>query len=205
MSNSTEVITGCDPDFESCPAERIDGGNDFEIQEVDGRSTMLWLLVLYYTQLGVIPFLALSMWFRDFKLFDQWWSGTMMWLHAITYLPTSLMGSLYYWFGDSESSFTHLLDDSFVWLMVYFTPNAGLVTHSIGWSVFLTYSIFSKESSNYFILLILYIAFAFYMHFFTITKGVEVIRHIYPLWQGTKSGLLWPALLYMLGMIDGND
>lgn len=89
--------------------------------------------------------------------------------------------------------------------MVYFTPNAGLVTHSICWTVFLMYSIFSKESSNYFILLILYVAFAFYMHFFTITKGVEVIRHIYPLWKGTKSGLLWPALLYMLGMIDGND
>jgi len=25
------------------------------------------------------------------------------------------------------------------------------------------------------------------------------------MWKGTKSGLLWPALLYMIGLVDEND
>ena len=169
MSNSTEVITGCDPDFEYCPLERSQNstsGNSFEMEDHDSRTTLLWLLILYYVQTGIVPLLAGTMWFRDFKVYDKWWSTSLMWLHALSYLPTSIIGTMYYAFGDNESSFTHLLDDTFVWLMVYLSPNAGLVTHSIGWTVFFLSGLFSSESGSYWVLFFLYLFAAAYMHFF---------------------------------------
>ena len=44
--------------------------------------------------------------------------------------------------------------------------------------------------------------FAAYTHFFQITEGVEVIRSIYPFWKGTKSGLLWPAVFWIAGLVN---
>ena len=35
--------------------------------------------------------------------------------------------------------------------------------------------------------------------------GVEVIQQINPEWEGTESGLLWPAILYAIGLVDEKD
>jgi len=48
MSNST-VSDGCDPDFETCPIARISSNDeDTYLEEGDGRTSMLTLIILYY-------------------------------------------------------------------------------------------------------------------------------------------------------------
>jgi len=89
--------------------------------------------------------------------------------------------------------------------MVYWTANSGLVTHIISFLIFLIYVILNYDSYGYWTLFILYTAAAMYMQYFQVARGVEVIRSIQPAWPGTKSGLLWPALLYMIGLVDEND
>ena len=57
----------------------------------------------------------------------------------------------------------------------------------------------------YLVQLLIYTGFAVYTEWFSITKGVTVIQSINPEWEGTESGLLWPALLYLVGLVDEND
>ena len=122
-------------------------------------------------------------------------------------MPAVTITSLYLIFGNVESQWTHLLDETAVWLIIYMAPNLGVITQSLGLQVFLFSAIFSSanNSSSTWILLLLYTLIATYTHFFQITEGVEVVRNIYPLWRGTKSGLLWPAIFYMTGLVDEDD
>ena len=34
--------------------------------------------------------------------------------------------------------------------------------------------------------------------------GVEVIQEVVPDWEGPESGLLWPYLLILIGLVDEN-
>ena len=134
----------------------------------------------------------------------------MQWLHTIAYFPAVTITSLYLIFGDQKSQWTHLLDETTIWLIVFFAPNVGLIAHTLGLNIFMFSAIWKRvrskqHASDYWTTFVLYTIFAFYTHFFQITEGVEVIRSIYPLWRGTRSGLLWPALFYVTGMINDED
>lgn len=153
-----------------------------------------------------MPLIGFTLWgARDYKIFNMWWFNPLMWLHTLTYFPTATMSTLYYYFGESQNDFTHLLDETSVWLIVYLSPNFGLVTHTTALMLFLLYALFSSASVTYLLLITLYAGFAAYTHFFSITEGVEVVRSVYPMWKGTKSGLLWPMLFYLTGMVDQED
>jgi len=130
----------------------------------------------------------------------------MFFLHGIGYFPTVIVTTLYYIFGsDDNSSFTQLLDETSIFLLVYVSPNCGLIIHSIGFSLFLWIAIFNSSNASYWILFGLYLAFAIYTHFFSISEGVEAVRAIKPLWRGTRSGLLWPLVLKLIGLVDDDD
>ncbi len=129
----------------------------------------------------------------------------MFWLHFAAYFPTAMLGSLYLVLEGKKNSFTAFLDDSAIWFIVYYTGNLGLVLHSTGFLLYLIYVIIEFDSWAYWLLFLLYVGFAAFTQFFHIFEGVEVVRRIQPLWRGTQSGLLWPWLLYYIGLVDKND
>ena len=39
----------------------------------DGRTSLIWLLILYYIQLGILPLIGATLWYRDFNAFNKIW------------------------------------------------------------------------------------------------------------------------------------
>ena len=194
----------CDPAIEICNEPSSSSASDLELHEV-GSESLTWLIVLYYFQVLLMPFLGLSVSFRDVWIFNAWYWSPMMWLHTFAYLPTASVSTLYFIFGRRGGSFANLVDDTAIAMIVYLSANLGVAIHTTGFLIFLAYAIFQSDSLAYWSLLALYTLFSLYTEFFYITEGVEAIRYIQPKWKGTKSGLIFPMLLYMIGLVNKDE
>ena len=172
-----------------------------------GKSSLVWLTFLYYVQVAIIPTLALLMWPFGVSIFNLFVWQPLMWLQALSYIPSAAINSFYLMTRNDkseESNFTFLLDDTAIWLIVYWTANAGLFTHTLSAFVFLVYVVRNFSTKGYWMMFLFYLVNAIYLNYFHIFNGVEIIRSMQPLWKGTKSGKLWPALFYFMGLVDEN-
>mmetsp|Transcript_42715 Transcript_42715/g.56394 ORF Transcript_42715/g.56394 Transcript_42715/m.56394 type:complete len:90 (+) Transcript_42715:346-615(+) len=89
-----------------------------------------------------------------------------MWLHAFAYLPSAAINSLLLIVGDTETNFTYLLDDTAVWLIVFWAANAGLIAHTFTFLIYLLYVIVKLGSTGYTMLFIIYGLQAAFMQYY---------------------------------------
>ena len=206
VANSTEPVIDdfADDGNSTLPEEQIEGmpGSFDEALQQAGTASLFWLTVLYYTQVAIVPLLALILWPLGVSLWSAFYWSPLLWLHSLSYLPSAAINSLYLIVGKEETDFTYLLDDTAIFLIVYWSANAGLLTHVLAFNIYLICLILNFGSTGYWVMFLVYTLQAMYMQYFQITHGVEIIRSMQPLWKGTKNGLLFPALLYMIGLVD---
>ena len=172
------------------------------LADMADSSQLVQLVTLYYGQFVILPLIALVMLGQNNHIVLSWWFWIMEFFHGLAYIPSALLGTIYLIFGKEQSDFTLFLDDTLIWLIVYATANLGLLTHSIGFLLYTIYLIVEIDQWSYWLLWVLYLGYAAYTNYYQITNGVGIIRYIQPLWRGTPSGLLFPWLLYTLGLVD---
>ena len=189
----------CDPNLESCPVE--DDGN---FLDVVNSASLEWLTVLYGLQAAIIPLLSGLLLWSNASILSSFWGIPLWFFHLFSFVPTAVINMFFIFFGDGNSSAVAYLDDTAILLIAYYTANMGVISLSLGFLITTIYWLFNFFDWGYILLFLLYNGFGFYTEYFQITKGVEIIRTIIPYWPGTRSGMLWPYILWAVGLVDEN-
>ena len=190
----------CDPALESCTIPVQDDG---KLLDYVGTTSLEWLTAIYGLQVGVIPMLSVLLLWSDAKILSSFWGFPLFFFHIFSFMPTAVINSFFIGFGsESNSSAVTYLDDTAILLIAYYTANMGLISLSLGFLITSLYWLFNFRSWGYILLFLAYNGFGAYTEYFQIMYGVEVIRTFMPYWPGTKSGLLWPYILYAIGLVD---
>ena len=171
------LVEPCDPEIENCAQVFID--------EVVHSETLEWLIILYLGQVLIIPVITIINTILTFNIFKVFWWWPIFQLHLLAYLPTIGVGYLYLVYGADQANqalYTELLDEATIWFIALYTANFGLFTHSLTALTFAWGWITNPGDVAQIIKFWGYTALAFYTEWFSVTRGVEIIRTMKPDW-----------------------